>query len=169
MGSGILLCGLNGAGKSTLGRALARSIGYHFIDHEELFFPDSDYAAPRTRTEACRLLMQRIAAYPRFVLACVKGDFCSEMLPHLRLAVILEVPRAIRIQRVHQRSLGQFGERMLPGGDLYAQESAFLQQVLARGEEYVASWACTLPCPLLRIDGTRPVEENIVLIKKQLL
>jgi len=29
---GILICGLNGSGKSTVGKALARRIGYRFID-----------------------------------------------------------------------------------------------------------------------------------------
>ena len=87
MGNGILLCGLNGAGKSTIGRALAQSLRYHFIDHEDLFFPDGVYAAPRSREEACCLLMQRVAAHPNFVLACVKGNFGDALLPQLRLAV----------------------------------------------------------------------------------
>lgn len=169
MGNGILLCGLNGAGKSTIGRALAQSLRYHFIDHEDLFFPDGVYAAPRSREEACRLLMQRVAAHPNFVLACVKGNFGDALLPQLRLAVLVDVPRALRLQRVRQRSLDKFGDRMLPGGDLHAQETAFLQQVIARPEDYVEAWARMLPCPLLRVDGTRPVEETVARIKEQLL
>lgn len=169
MGNGILLCGLNGAGKSTIGRALAQSLRYHFIDHEDLFFPDGDYAAPRSLEEACRLLMQRVAAHPNFVLSCVKGNFGDALLPQLRLAVLVEAPRALRLQRVRQRSLGKFGDRMLPGGDLHAQETAFLQQVIARPEDYVEAWARTLPCPLLRVDGTRPVEETVARIKERLL
>lgn len=168
MGNGLLICGLNGAGKSTIGRALAQSLGYHFIDHEDLFFPDGDYASPRSREDALRLLLQRIDAHPRFVFTCVKGDFCKELLPHLRLAVLVEVPRAIRIQRVHRRTLDKFGGRIQPDGDLYAQESKFFQQVLARGEDYVESWARTLPYPLLRVDGTRPVEETVARIEAQL-
>ena len=169
MGNGILLCGLNGAGKSTIGRALAQSLRYHFIDHEDLFFPDGVYAAPRSREEACRLLMQRVAAHPNFVLACVKGNFGDALLPQLSLAVLVEVPRALRLQRVRQRSLDKFGDRMLPGGDLHAQETAFLQQVIARPEDDVEAWARTLPCPLLRVDGTRPVEETVARIKERLL
>ena len=169
MGNGILLCGLNGAGKSTIGRALAQSLRYHFIDHEDLFFPDGVYAAPRSREEACCLLMQRVAAHPNFVLACVKGNFGDALLPQLSLAVLVEVPRALRLQRVRQRSLDKFDDRMLPGGDLHAQETTFLQQVIARPEDYVEAWARTLPCPLLRVDGTRPVEETVARIKERLL
>ena len=58
---------------------------------------------------------------------------------------------------------------MLPGGDLHAQETTFLQQVIARPEDYVEAWARTLPCPLLRVDGTRPVEETVARIKERLL
>ena len=61
MGTGIIVCGLNGSGKSTLGKALANKLNFYFIDNEELFFPKTDlnyiYAAPRSRNEVERLLM----------------------------------------------------------------------------------------------------------------
>lgn len=41
MGTGILICGLNGCGKSTIGKARATKIGFHFIDNEDLFFPEA--------------------------------------------------------------------------------------------------------------------------------
>ena len=46
MGIGIQICGLNGCGKSTLGRALAKELGFYFIDNENLFFSRTDIAEP---------------------------------------------------------------------------------------------------------------------------
>lgn len=129
MEKGIMICGLNGSGKSTLGSALAESLGYFFIDNEDLFFPKTDpnylFASPRSREEAIRLLAEAVQAHPNFVFSAVRGDY-GEVVPKLYRCVIrVEVPKEIRLQRVRRRSYEKFGARMLPGGDLHVQESAF--------------------------------------------
>ena len=159
------MCGLNGCGKSTLGRALAQKIGFHFIDNEELFFTrnaaDEPYQNPRSRAEVEKLLMEEVRKHGDFVLAAVKGDYGSAILPLYRYAVLIEVPKEIRLRRVRDRSFQKFGGRMKPGGDLYESEEAFFQTAAARPEDYAESWARTLPCPVVVVDGTRPVEENV--------
>ena len=129
MGTGIVVCGLNGAGKSTLGKALAERLNFHFIDIEDLYFPKDDpsylYASPRTRDEVCDLLFREVTEHENFVLAAVKGDYVETIYSLFRLAVLIEVPKNIRIHRVKERSYNKFGKRMLPGGDLYEQEQEF--------------------------------------------
>ena len=53
MGVGIVVCGLNGSGKSTVGQALAKKLGFFFIDHEALCFGNmnSDYTTRHSREE----------------------------------------------------------------------------------------------------------------------
>ena len=165
MAKGIVVCGLNGCGKSTLSRALAEKLGLYFIDNENLYFSrnaaDELYANPRTRAEAEALLMEEVRRHGDFVFAAVKGDYGSAILPLYRYAVMIEVPKEIRLQRVRDRSFQKFGGRMKPGGDLYESEEAFFQTVAARPEDYAESWARTLSCPVVVVDGTRPVEENV--------
>lgn len=165
MARGIQVCGLNGCGKSTLGRALAQKIGFHFIDNEELFFTrnaaDEPYQNPRSRAEVEKLLMEEVRKHGDFVLAAVRGDYGKEILPLYRYAVLMEVPKEIRLRRVRDRSFQKFGGRMKPGGDLYESEEVFFQTVAARPEDYAESWARTLSCPVVVVDGTRPVEENV--------
>lgn len=165
MARGIQVCGLNGCGKSTLGRALAQKIGFHFIDNEELFFTrnaaDEPYQNPRSRAEVEKLLMEEVCRHGDFVFAAVKGDYGSAILPLYRYAVLIEVPKEIRLRRVRDRSFQKFGGRMKPGGDLYESEEVFFQTAAARPEDYAESWARTLPCPVVVVDGTRPVEENV--------
>lgn len=165
MARGIQVCGLNGCGKSTLGRALAQKIGFHFIDNEELFFTrnaaDEPYQNPRSRAEVEKLLMEEVRKHGDFVLAAVRGDYGKEILPLYRYAVLIEVPKEIRLRRVRDRSFQKFGGRMKPGGDLYESEEVFFQTAAARPEDYAESWARTLPCPVVVVDGTRPVEENV--------
>ncbi len=49
---------------------------------------------------------------------------------------------------------------MLPGGDLYAREKAFLDMAAARTERDLDVWLQALRCPILRADGTLPIGQN---------
>ncbi len=172
MGTGILVCGLNGCGKSTLGKVLAKKLHFHFIDNEDLYFPKTDphyiYASPRTRKEVEKLLWREIKAHENFVFTSVKGDYGENICRFFQYAVVINVPKDIRIQRVKERSYQKFGKRMLAGGDLHEQEERFFDFVDSRPEDTVEKWVKSLKCPILRIDGTKPVEENVDLVIKRI-
>ena len=162
---GILICGLNGAGKSTLGSMLAERMGYEFIDNEDLFFPKADssytFSGPRSEEEVIRLLEEKITANNRFIFAAVKGHYGDRLIASLDHIVLMEVPKQIRSRRIRDRSYRKFGNRILPGGDLYDQESKWFSLTESRPETYVTDWLETVDCPVIRIDGTLPVEENV--------
>ena len=159
------MCGCNGSGKTTLGRALAAELGYRFIDIEDCYFPKDSagyaYDRARTREEAESLLAEKIAESENFVLAAVKGNFGRGIPAAFHTAVLISVPKEIRMRRVRERSFQKFGERMLPGGDLYEKEEMFFRMVETRSEEDVESWLQGVPCPVIPVDGTRPIEENV--------
>ena len=169
MGTGIIMCGLNGSGKSTLGKVLAERLHFYFIDNEDLYFPKTDpiyiYAAPHTREEVKNLFFNEIKAHKNFVFSSVKGDYGESIYQY---AVLIDVPKDIRIERVKNRSFQKFGSRMLSGGDLYEQEQRFFDLVKSRAEDTVEKWVQSLNCPIIRIDGTKPIEENINLIIEQI-
>lgn len=171
MGTGIVVCGLNGAGKTTLGKALAEKLDFYFIDVEELYFPKSDpdnpYVSSRTREEAAAILLREIKAHENFVFSAVKGDYGKEIESFFRYAVQIDVPKEIRVRRVIDRSLKQFGSRILPGGDLHKWEEQFLNLVSSRTEDAVQNWIKNLNCPVLRVDGTKTIDENTALILEQ--
>lgn len=172
MGTGIIMCGLNGTGKSTLGKALAEKLHFYFIDNEDLYFPKTDpnylYAAPRTREEVQKLLFNTIKAHENFIFASVKGDYGEFIYPFFQYAVLVDVPKDIRIERVKNRSFQKFGNRMLPGGDLYEQEKHFFDLVESKTEDTAEKWVQSLNCPIIRVDGTKPIEKNINLIMEQI-
>lgn len=168
MGTGIIICGLNGVGKSTTGKALAERLNFHFIDIEDLYFPKTDpnyiYASPHTRDEVEKLLFSELKAHENFVFTSVKGDYGEAIYPFFQCSILIDVPKDIRMQRVKNRSFQKFGKRMLPGGDLYEQEERFFDLVKSRAENAVEEWVESLNCPIIRIDGTKPLEENVNLI-----
>lgn len=165
---GIIICGLNGTGKSTLGKALAEKLHFYFIDIENLYFPKTNpnyiYASPHTREDVAERLLDEIRTYENFILASVKGDYGEELYSFFQYAILLDVPRDIRLQRVRERSFQKFGSRMLLGGDLFEQEEKFFRFVESRNENTVEEWVKSLKCPVMRIDGTKPIDENTNLI-----
>ena len=162
---GILICGLNGAGKSTVGRILAARMGYDFIDNEDLYFPKTDskyeYSDPRSKEEAVHILEERIKENHNFVFAAVKGDYGENLIHELDFVVLIDVPKEIRSQRVRDRSFHKFGERILQGGDLFNREQNWFSVADSRPEDYVLRWLESVKCPVIRIDGTLPAEENV--------
>ena len=165
MGIGIQVCGLNGCGKSTLGKALAERIGFHLIDNENLYFTrnriDEPYCNARSEEEVERLLLDEVNEHPDFVFAAVRGNYGNKIIPMYNYVVVMEVPKEIRSQRIRNRSFQKFGSRMLPGGDLHEQEKAFFRMAESRQEDYVENWLQLVKCPIIRVDGTKPIEENV--------
>ncbi len=161
---GIIICGLNGSGKSTLGKILAEKLHFHFIDIENLYFPKTNsnyiYASPRTHEDVAECLLCEIRTHENFILASVKGDYGEDIYSFFQYVILLNVPRDIRLQRVKERSFQKFGSRMLPGGDLFEQEEKFFHFVESRNENTVEEWVKSLKCSVIRIDGTKPIDEN---------
>ena len=169
---GIVICGLNGAGKSTLGKTLAEKMDFHFIDIENLYFPKTNpnkiYASPRTRKEVEKLLLHEIKTHKNFILASVKGDYGEDIYSLIQYAILLDVPKNIRLKRVKKRSFQKFGNRMLLGGDLYEQEENFFHFVESRDENIVEEWVKSLKCPVIRMDGTKSIDENTNFIMERI-
>jgi len=164
MGLGIQICGLNGSGKSTIGKALAKALGAYFIDSEDLFFPEADndtYSKPRSREEAERLLMEKICEHSEFVFASVKGNYGNEIVSKYDYVIVVDVPKDVRMRRIRNRSFEKFGNRMTAGGDLFEREEAFFQMAQSRQDDYIENWLQNVTCPILRVDGTLPIPENI--------
>ncbi len=113
-------------------------------------------------------MFDEIEKHQNYVFASVKGDYGEAIYPFFQYAVLIDVPKNIRIERVKNRSFQKFGNRMLLGGDLYEQEERFFDLVKSRAEDTVEKWIQSLSCPIIRINGTKPIEENINFLMEQI-
>jgi len=103
--------------------------------------------------------------------------------PMLDLAVYLSTPPAICAERVYKRELTRWGVRVQPRGDMYKKNRFHgdFEDYVANANNYETAeeikfgrkmhekWAAELPCPLLRLDGTKCIPSNIELIMGELL
>ena len=171
MKCGICVCGLNGSGKTTLAGALAKKINFIHMDIEQYYFTSTHnpYASSKTRGEVERLLLEDIKKNPCFVFSAVSGNMTPEINENYTLVVYLDVPLDVRMKRIRQRAIDKFGDRVLPGGDMYEQEEKFFAFAEKRTPEKIEDWLKTLSHKVLRLDGTKPIQENVEHIKSLLL
>ena len=183
---GIAILGMNGAGKSTLAHALSKVTGFCEMDVEDFYFPeqrvsrlhaleqdtvietphlgDLPFSEPRSNAEVERMLLESIPQNNGFILAGVTLNFGPGILSRIDLAVELSTPLEIRLKRIENREIRRFGDRVLPGGDMYAQQADFRKMVETRDPDAASRSAANLHCPVLQLDGTRSTAENISVI-----
>lgn len=163
MPNGIIIMGLNGSGKSTICRELAQRLEYKCMDVEDYYFLDSDipYTVSRTHEEVEKLIVDDIDRFQDYVLCSVKCNWDSKITDTFRLAVLLSAPLTVRMERIKQREVTRFGERVLEGGDMYESQKRFHAFVASRSSKDVKESAKVLNCPVLEIDATSPIEEIV--------
>ena len=164
---GICVCGLNGSGKTTFAEALAKELNVKHMDIEQYYFTSADnpYASSRTREEVERLLLEDMKQNPDFVFSAVNGNMNSEINEKYSLVVYLDAPLDIRMKRIRQRAVEKFGDRVLFGGDMYEQEEKFFAFAQKRTPDKIEDWLNTVSCKVIRLDGTKSIQENVEFVK----
>lgn len=174
MSKGIILFGAMGVGDTTLGRVAARLLDWPHFDIDDFIWrwdTEIPYTATRPREEKIALLTEAISHHPHFVMSGSMFSFRKAFESSFGLAVFLTAPAEVCAERVRLRSVARWGERVLPGGDMYEASSVY-RDYLANARRYLTgteeqfslaqheAWIRELPCPVLRMDGTRPISEN---------
>ena len=171
MATGIIITGPSGAGKTTLGQAVAKELGYTFVDIDEYIWRKDTkppFSVMYSKTEKTDRLMAAISTCEHFVMAGSMDSFHEYFDPYFELAVHLRADAQIRVQRVHERELGWFGSRVLEGGDMYKGHQKMLSDIA--GYDYGIGgctlqqherWLKSLPCKVIQLDGADGLEKNL--------
>lgn len=164
----IHIFGASGSGTTTLGEAIDKKLGYKHLDVDDYFWIPSDppYATKRAPGERQRLLRVDITNNQKGVISgslCGWGDV---FIPYFDLAIFVDTLTELRIRRIKEREYSKFGNRILPGGDMYDKHTEFIEW--AKGYDIVGveqrsralhmEWMKKLKCPVAIIDGTLPID-----------
>ena len=106
-------------------------------------------------------LIRDAQAHPDFVLSGVTPNWDDRLLARIDIAFWVQTPLAERLKRIQAREEKRFGARVREGGDMFAQQQVFRKMVAERDLQSVAEWAEKLNCPVIDVDGTLPVGENL--------
>ncbi len=167
--NGIIIFGANGSGKTTLGRELANELGYKHMDIEDYYFLESKipYSISRSKDECIELMLLDIQKCGSFVISAVAGNLGDEITSYYKLAVFLSTPKEIRMERIKQREIDKFGNRVLMGGDMYERQQKFHKFAATRSLTHIDEWAKTLTCPVIRLDGTLNLSDIVKHVVKE--
>jgi len=172
---GIIVFGAPGAGSSTLGKELAQQLNFQHLDLDDYFWrwdTEIPYTLFRSDEETYELVRGDIAKSQHFVLSGSLGESDRKMYePLFDLAVFITVPSEIRVDRLRSRTFSKFGNRVLPGGDMYEKNNNFIEssanyETNGRLKQH-EQWIEELPCHILCVDGMKGISENAEWIAEQ--
>lgn len=171
MAGGIHITGAAGAGTSTLGARLAQRRGWAYAETDDaLWLPtEPPYQELRPAEERIPFLRTRIPQQRPYVLSGAVLGWGEALTSDFRLVVFLDTPQVVRLARLRAREAARFGATVAPGGARRAEYLAFLAWAASydagtepgRSRARHEAWFSTLPCPLLRLEGTLPPDELV--------
>ncbi|MET4385765.1 adenylate kinase family enzyme [Bradyrhizobium sp. F1.4.3] len=171
----IHLMGASGSGVTTLGRALAGRLALPHHDSDDYFWLPTAPPYQTTRPASERLRLMREMFLPRldWVLSGTVTGWGDELIPLFDLVVYVTTPREIRLRRLRAREATHFGaDAVAPGGWRHDETESFVEwashyeagdregRSLAKHE----AWLAGLLCPVVRVDGSRPIADLVELL-----
>jgi adenylate kinase family enzyme len=168
----IHITGASGAGVTTLGRALADALALPHHDADDYLWRPTTPPYRQTRAVADRLRLMNEMFLDRadWVLSGSLDGWGDAIVPRLDLVVFLRVPTEVRLARLRAREARHFGaDAVGPGGWRYAETADFIAWAshyddgsregphLMRHE----AWLAALTCPVMRLDGCRPIPDLV--------
>ncbi|MBR5858323.1 MAG: AAA family ATPase [Clostridia bacterium] len=178
MGNVIHIFGASGSGTSTLGYALAESLGYKLMDSDDYFWLPTNprFTEKRPQAERIALMKADIDRHENVVISGALVGWGDELIPCFTLAIRLETPAELRIERLRKREHERFGKRIEQGGDMHEQHLQFIEWAgkydsggtEMRSKAQHDQWQKRLPCDVLHLRGDNPTSRNIEIIMNKI-
>jgi adenylate kinase family enzyme len=167
----IHVTGAAGSGVTTLGSALSSALGSAHLDIDEYFWlpTESPYTIKRPREQRLALLNGDFARASEtgWVLSGSILEWGDSLIPLFDLTIYISTPTELRLQRLRAREAARFGaEAIAPGGSRHREHEWFIEYAAAydagnregRSRARHEALLAQLPCPILRLDGSLPVD-----------
>ena len=174
----IHIYGASGAGTSTIGKKICDEMGYFFMDTDDYFWMPTDpaYTTKREIKERLCMMHKDIDKAENVVISGSLVDWGDELIPQFTLAVRVVTDTDIRISRLRKRESESFGARIEAGGDMYAEHQEFIAwageydtgSIDMRSKVKHDDWQKLLSCHQILVDGSKGINENFALIKREI-
>jgi adenylate kinase family enzyme len=173
------MTGASGSGVTSLGRALGSALALPHHDTDDYLWLPTTTPYQELRPKADRLRLMREMFLPRadWVLSGGLDGWGDELIPLFDLVVFLQTPHDVRINRLREREATHFGERAVaPGGWRHEETESFIEWAShyedggreGRSLATHEAWLATLACPVLRLDGSRPLDQLVAEVRRAL-
>ncbi|HPE00123.1 MAG TPA: AAA family ATPase [Bacillota bacterium] len=175
MGKIINIFGSSGSGSTTLAKEIASKYDYYHIDVDDMLWEKTDppFTIRRSDLEARKCIVNELKNKERVVISGSLVGFGDDIKEKINLFVFINLDIETRIKRIEKRERERFGERVMPGGDLYQKHLDFLEWVsnYETNPEYIRSrkqhllWLEGVKCPVLKVTEELSINELMALVK----
>lgn len=166
----IHVTGASGAGVSTLGARLAERLFVRWLDTDDIYWLPTDppFTAKRSIPDRIALMRARCGTAGWVVSGSLDG-WGDPIVADADLVVFVDTPADLRLDRLRRRESERFGARIAPGGDMHEDHEAFIVWaagydaggIEGRNRPRHERWLAGLSMPVVRVDGSRPVEHLV--------
>lgn len=170
----IHLLGPSGSGTSSLGKAISEELNIPFFDSDDIFWEMTNPPFTSKRSiEQRQILLREINTHNKSWIISGSmlqwGDFLRD---EIDLIVYLYIERDIRIKRLVKREKERFGDRILPGNDMYENHQAFITwaesyedgDLNMRSKKSEIEWIKEAKRKVLKIEKEMPIKEELELV-----
>jgi adenylate kinase family enzyme len=175
----IHITGASGSGATTLGRALAQAMALPHHDTDDYFWQPTipPYQAKREIADRLRLMREMFLPRADWVLSGSVEGWGNSIVSHFDLVVFLTTSTTLRLQRLRAREAAHFGaDAVAPGGwrnqacEQFIEWASRYDDGDREGRSLMRhqAWLATLPCPVLRLDGSLPLPDLVSKIQATL-
>jgi adenylate kinase family enzyme len=166
------ITGPSGAGVTSLGRSVANALASPHHDTDDYFWLPTTppFREKREAAERLRLMTDLFLPRAEWVLSGSLQGWGDPLISYFDIVVFLYTPKEVRLKRLRDRETALFGAKAVaPGGWRHAETERFIEWAsqyddgdqVSRTLEKHQAWLTTLPCRVLRLDGTRPWPELV--------
>ena len=167
----IYITGASCSGITTLGRALAQRFVVQHLDVDDFYWiaTDPPFTTKRPPEERVSLIRQK-QENGGWVLTGSLDGWGDALIIDADLIVFVDTPTSVRMERLSAREKERFGDRIMPGGDMYEIHIAFRDWASnyddpafqGRNRARHEFWLSEQSVPIVRLDGSHEVH-NLVL------
>lgn len=156
----IHITGASGAGVTTLGAALASALAVPHHDTDDFYWAPTNppFQTKRPVSERIELMRQMFLPRPGWVLSGSLDSWATELIPSFDRVVFVQTDTALRLARLRERETrrGRAAGVQVQG---FLDWAASYEQGpdVGRSRSRHEAWLQTLPCPVLRLEGSQPV------------
>lgn len=167
----IHITGGSGSGTTTLGAHVARALDGSHMDADDFFWLPTDppYCDKRPAEDRLALAEQMFLGRDKWVLSGSVMGWGDPLIQWFDLVVRLEISAQVRLDRLREREVRAYGERIQAGGDMEEASIAFFEWAAGyddpafegRSQVRHERWCDRLPCRVVTLDSAQPVGDLV--------
>ena len=171
-----MIIGASGTGTSSLGHDLAKELKVPHYDGDDYYWVDTDppYTIKRDLVKKQELLKSDVDNNEGWIFSGSPASWAPFIITMLTHVIFIYLPWKVRRERICIREQKRFGERIIPGGDMYENHQKFIEwakgydtndtssRTLSRHQELLKS----IDVPMMHIKDDVSIENLLIKTEK---